>query len=64
MWCLIVEVLQTTLESMFADQYEWYSISTMTQIETLLSILGKRSGKEIRLRDSIRKYSLLYQYVI
>lgn len=59
----MIDVLQKTLQTMYTDQYEWFCMTTVTQIDTLLSLIGK-GGKEIRLRDSIRKYSLLYQYDI
>ena len=44
------------------DEFEWCILNKNTQISSLLSLLNKKAGKELRLRDMLRKYSILYMY--
>ena len=44
------------------DEFEWCILNKNTQISSLLSLLNKKAGKELRLRDMLRKYSILFMY--
>ena len=50
------------LDVLMKDEFEWCILNKNTQISSLLSLLNKKSGKELRLRDMIRKYSILFMY--
>ena len=48
---------------MMEDTYEWSFISSGSEVNKLMEMLNKRHSKESRLKDTLKKYSLLFMLI-
>ena len=58
----MVDCLSNGVKDMMEDQYEWRVISTVSQVNQLMDLLSKKHVKESRLKDALKRYSLLFMY--